>query len=136
MNEKKIKVFLIVSLIVILAVSSIIVVLHVTTPTDKLLVTVNTEETEDEYIVSLRWFGEERQVEVSGNATLAGLEVGVHNVTVFGFDASGNMGTSETVFFTIEEPAPFPTIPVAVASVTAFAIVITGLLMYLRKRKS
>jgi N-acetylneuraminic acid mutarotase len=74
-------------------------------------------------------------VEISGNMTLAGLGIGVHNVTVFGFDASGNRGTSETIFFAIEEPESFPTIPVAVASVAAFAGVIIGLMLYFRKRK-
>jgi hypothetical protein len=59
----------------------------------------------------------------------------VHNIAVFGFDASGNMGTSEAIFFAIEEPAPFPTIPVAVASVAAVVVVGVGLVMYFRKRK-
>jgi hypothetical protein len=73
-------------------------------------------------------------VEISGNTTLAGLAIGVHNVTVYGFDASGNMGTSETLYFTIEEPAPFPT-PVVVASAVVVAAVGLGLLIYFKKRK-
>ena len=74
-------------------------------------------------------------VEVSGNTTIAGLAVGAHNITVFGFDASGNIGTSETLYFTIAEPAPFPTIPVAAASGVSVAVVGVGLLMYFKKRK-
>ena len=74
-------------------------------------------------------------VEVSGNTTLAGLAIGAHNVTIFGFDASGNMGTSETIYFTIEKPEPFPTIPVAAASGVSVAAVGVGLLMYFKKRK-
>ena len=71
-------------------------------------------------------------VEISGNTTLEGLAVGAHNVMVFGFDASGNMGSSETLFFTIE---PFPT-TLVIASVITVAVASVGLLVYLRKRKS
>jgi N-acetylneuraminic acid mutarotase len=73
-------------------------------------------------------------VEISGNATIVELAVGAHNVSVFGFDASGNMGTSETLYFTIEEPEPFPIVPVAAASVIV-ALVGVGLLVYFQKRK-
>ena len=74
-------------------------------------------------------------VEVSGNTTIAGLAVGVHNVSVFGFDASGNMGTSETVYFTIEKPEPFPFVPVAAASSIVIIIAGTGFMLYFKKRK-
>lgn len=72
-------------------------------------------------------------VEISGNTTIAELPVGAHNVTVFGFDASGNMGVSETVFFTVAEPDPFPVAPFAVAS-TIIILASAGLL-YFKKRK-
>jgi hypothetical protein len=71
-------------------------------------------------------------VEISGNTTLSGLAVGAHNVTVFGFDASGNMGTSETVCFAVVEPEPFPVVPMAAAS--AASVAVAGLLVYLRRR--
>jgi N-acetylneuraminic acid mutarotase len=74
-------------------------------------------------------------VEISGNTTLSELAIGAHNVTVFGFDASGNMGTSETVFFAIAEPEPFPTTFVAVASGVSMAVISIGLLVYFKKRK-
>jgi hypothetical protein len=74
-------------------------------------------------------------VEISGNTTLAGLAIGAHNVTVFGFDASGKMGTSETIFFAIEEPEPFPVAPVAAVSVATIAVVGAVLLFYFKKRK-
>jgi hypothetical protein len=77
----------------------------------------------------------ETAVEISGNTTLAGLAVGVHNLTVSAFDAAGNMGTSETVYFTIAEPEPFPTVLVATATGASIAIIAVGLLVYLRKRK-
>jgi hypothetical protein len=73
-------------------------------------------------------------VELSGNTTLAELEVGAHNVTVFGFDASGNMGTSETLYFTIREPESFPTALVAAVSGTSVAIIGVALLVYFRRR--
>jgi hypothetical protein len=74
-------------------------------------------------------------VEISGNTTIVGLAIGVHNITVFGFDASGNMGVSETVFFAIAEPEPFPTVLVATASGASAAIIGIGLLVYFKKRK-
>jgi N-acetylneuraminic acid mutarotase len=73
-------------------------------------------------------------VEISGNATIAGLAVGAHNVTVFGFDASGNMGASETVCFSVAQPEPFPTVLVATASGASAAIIGIALLVYFRRR--
>jgi hypothetical protein len=77
----------------------------------------------------------ETAVEISGNTTLAGLTIGVHNLAVSAFDAAGNMGASETVFFAIAEPEPFPVAPVAVASVASVAVVGVVLLVYFKKRK-
>jgi N-acetylneuraminic acid mutarotase len=74
-------------------------------------------------------------VEVSGNATLAELPIGAHNVTVFGFDASGNMGTSETVCFAVAAPEPFPVVPVAAASAASVAVAVAGLLVYFKKHR-
>jgi N-acetylneuraminic acid mutarotase len=77
----------------------------------------------------------ETAVEISGNTTLAGLAVGVHNVTVSAFDAAGNMGASETVFFAVAEPEPFPTVLVATAAGASVAIIAVGLLVCFKKRK-
>jgi N-acetylneuraminic acid mutarotase len=77
----------------------------------------------------------ETAVEISGNTTIAGLAIGVHNVTVSAFDAAGNMGASGTVFFAIAEPEPFPTVLVATASGASVAIIGVGLLVYFKKRK-
>jgi len=74
-------------------------------------------------------------VTVAGNTTLTGLSVGVHNVTVYAWDAVGNVGSSETVTFTVAEPEAFPTALVAVASVATIAAVGAGLLVYFKKRK-
>jgi hypothetical protein len=73
-------------------------------------------------------------VEISGNTTIAGLAVGAHNVSVFGFDASGNMGTSETVCFTVAEPEPFPATMV-IAPVASVAVVGVVLAVYFKRRK-
>jgi N-acetylneuraminic acid mutarotase len=77
----------------------------------------------------------ENAVEISGNTTITGLAVGAHNITVSAFDAAGNMGTSETVYFTIAEPEPFPVAPVAAASAATVAVVGVALLVYFKKRK-
>jgi N-acetylneuraminic acid mutarotase len=73
--------------------------------------------------------------EVSGNVTLAGLDYGVHKLTVYATDAAGNTGVSGTVFFTIAEPEPFPTTLVAAASVVSATIIGVGILVYFKKRK-
>jgi parallel beta-helix repeat protein len=72
-------------------------------------------------------------VTVAGNATLSGLAYGVHNVTVYAKDMFGNVGTSETVSFSVE--VPFPTTLVVTASGVAVVIVGAGLLVYFKKRK-
>ena len=74
----------------------------------------------------------QENVTVAGNTTMAGLSVGVHNVTVYAWDTAGNVGASETIAFTV---TPFPTVPVAAASVASIAVVIAGLLVYFKKRK-
>jgi hypothetical protein len=80
--------------------------------------------------------GQENVTAVAGNTTLTGLPNGVHNVTVYAHDLAGNIGASETVTFTVaEEPEPFPTAPVAAASVATVAVALVGLLVYFRKRK-
>jgi hypothetical protein len=74
----------------------------------------------------------QENVTVTGNTTLTGLSVGLHNVTVYAKDAFENTGTSETLTFTIAEE-PFPTAPVAAASVATVGVVGVGLLVYFKK---
>jgi len=66
---------------------------------------------------------------------LTGLANGFHNVTVYAADEAGNTGASETVFFKVEVPEPFPIMPIVV-SVTVTAVVAVAVLVYLKKRKS
>jgi len=74
--------------------------------------------------------------EVSGNVTLAGLDYGIHKLTVYVTDAAGNTGVSATVFFTVAEPEPFPTTTIATASGISAVVVVGGVLaIYLKKRK-
>jgi hypothetical protein len=73
-----------------------------------------------------------QNVTVTGNTTLTGLSSGLYNVTVYANDTYGNMGASETIDFTIQEP--FPVVPVAAASV-AVVVVGAGLLVYFKKRR-
>jgi hypothetical protein len=75
----------------------------------------------------------ELNVTVTGNTTLTGLSVGLHNVTVIAEDTCGKVGASETVWFSVAEP--FPAVPVAAASGVAVAVIGVGLLVYFRKRK-
>lgn len=73
---------------------------------------------------------------IFGNTTLTGLANGDHNLTVYAKDDAGNIGVSETIFFSVEVPEPFPTVPVATVSAAAAIIVISGLLVYFKKHKS
>lgn len=74
-------------------------------------------------------------VTINGDTTLKELPAGSHNVTVYAKDTAGNMGASETLYFTIaEKPEPFPT-ALVVASVITVAVVGVGLLFYFKKRK-
>jgi hypothetical protein len=79
-------------------------------------------------------------VTLAGNTTLIGLSVGAHNVTVYAWDAAGNIGSSQTVDFVVaeetqSEPEPLPTTLVIVASGISIAGVGLGLLVYFKKRK-
>ena len=62
---------------------------------------------------------------------------GSHFLTVYANDTSGNMGASETVYFTIEvPPEPFPTTLVMASSIPVTVILVgLGLLLYRIKRK-
>jgi len=73
-------------------------------------------------------------VTIIGNATIDGLTNGLHNVKVYAIDTFGNIGTSEAVSFSVAEK-PFPTLPVAAATVIAF-VVVAGVLVHLRRQGS
>jgi hypothetical protein len=75
----------------------------------------------------------QRNVTVAGNTTLADLPKGDHTVTVYATDEAGNIGASETMYFSVEVPEPFPAAPAA-ASAASVAVIGVGLLIYFRKR--
>jgi hypothetical protein len=66
---------------------------------------------------------------ITGNATLTELSSGLHSMTVYAQDVFGNIGASETIYFTIIEP--FPTLIVVSVTVDVVSI---GLLVYFKKR--
>jgi hypothetical protein len=72
-------------------------------------------------------------VTVTGNSTFSKLASGSHTLTVYANDTSGNMGASETIYFTVAET--FPTALVATASGVSVAAIGLGLLVYFKKRK-
>jgi hypothetical protein len=73
-------------------------------------------------------------VTVTDYAVLGNLSFGSHNVTVYAEDSAGNMGASETLFFTIEDPFPTSLVIASVVPVTVVLVGI-GLIVYLIKRK-
>ena len=68
---------------------------------------------------------------VVGNVTLSGLAVGEHNVTVYTWDAAGNVGVSETISFTVADPF----VPIAATAAVVVVAACAGLLFYYKKRK-
>lgn len=99
-------------------------------------VTLNFTANEPVFSVHYELDGE-TAVEISGNTTIAGLAIGVHNITVSAVDASGNMGASETISFTVaKEPEPFPTTLVAVASAVSVSVVGLGFLFYFKRSRT
>jgi len=71
-------------------------------------------------------------ITATGNMTLTQLSNGAHNVTVYATDEAGNVGASETVHFSVDAPAPFPT--TLVIAPIASVVVGVGLLVYFKKR--
>ncbi len=96
----------------------------------------------------------EENVTVIGNTTLAGLTEGSHSFVIYANDTVGNMGMSETVFFTVSLPTPTPSptqrptpslsptpttvqiFPPELILVTVLAVLvgIAGLILWLGKR--
>lgn len=73
---------------------------------------------------------------IFGNTTLTGLTNGDHNITVYAKNYAGDIKVSETLFFSVKVPSPFPTATViAVSGISAVVVVGAGLLVYFKKRK-
>ena len=69
-------------------------------------------------------------VPVTQNSTLSDLSAGSHNLTIYAYDFAGNIGASETIFFSVAES--FPT-TLVITSVSIVAVVGIGLLVYFKK---
>ena len=77
-------------------------------------------------------------VTINGNTPISGLSNGLHNITIYAQDNFGNIGSSNTISFTIAKPEPesFPVLLVVSASIVAVvAGVGVGWLLYRRKRR-
>jgi hypothetical protein len=94
-------------------------------------VTLNVIVNEPVSQVSYSLDGQEKE-NIAGNTTLTNLPYGKHNVTVYATDQAGNPGTSETIYFSVEEP--FPTTMV-IAFAASMAVLGAGLAVYFKKRK-
>jgi hypothetical protein len=103
------------------------------------LLDVTLDLTVNELVSEIRYsLDGQENVTIAGNTTLANLQYGEHNVTVYASDYVGNVGASETIFFTIVEPQPepesFPTTMIMVP-IGSVAFVGAGLLLYFKKRQ-
>ena len=70
-----------------------------------------------------------------GNTTLTGLANGEHNVTIYVWDASGNLGVSECISFNVAKPESFPT-SFAITPIASVVVVGVGIMVYFRRHKS
>ena len=86
---------------------------------------------------------EQGNVTIVGNTTLIGLSNGAHNLTVYAIDPAGNIGYSETVYFSIDkktEPitlrSSFPTkYDYALAAALVVIVVVIGGCLFVKRRK-
>lgn len=81
-------------------------------------------------------------VTITGNATLAGLSEGAHNIKVYALDIAGNTGASQTRYFGVKTPTPppdntpepFPTTWIVVI-IAALVIIVVAILVYFKRVK-
>lgn len=73
---------------------------------------------------------------IQGNFTLTELSDGSHNIVVYANDTLGNMGKSETIFFSVNTGDSTLAIVLSGMIVVAVAIVSVGLLVYFKKHKN
>jgi hypothetical protein len=98
--------------------------------------TYNTGEISLKFTVNeaTSWMGfsldNQTAIAVGGNTTLRDLSQGSHSLVVYANDIAGNMGASETIYFTITDP--FLT-NLFIAFASAVAIAVIGLLVYIKR---
>jgi hypothetical protein len=69
---------------------------------------------------------------ISGNLTLTGLSIGEHQLILYVWTVKGVF--SETIYFSIAHPEPFPTTLAIGSAIVVVAVVGVGLLVYFKKR--
>jgi len=88
---------------------------------------------------STSWIGYsldgQENVTITGNTTLSGLTAGLHSLCVYANDTTGNMGVSESVYFTIEIQQEAFAPWVAVIAVTISVVVPAVSVYFLQVRK-
>ncbi len=78
----------------------------------------------------------QNNVTIAGNTTLSNLSNGLHNVTVYARGKyTGEIGSSETIYFTVATSQTFSFAPIATISAFVLVLAIVGLLVYWKKRK-
>jgi hypothetical protein len=81
---------------------------------------------------------EQENMTITSNTIFANLTSGMHNVTVYGWDAVGNVGASETVNFTIKQPLQNQALPVSEIIIVASLVLIVAtaltIIFYRRRR--
>ncbi len=95
------------------------------TPDVPLDLTMNESTSQIEYSLD-----GENNVTLMGDAMLTGLSNGEHSLTVYAIDEAGNVGSSETIIFSV---TAFPTTS-AVATVITLTVTGLCLLVYFKKR--
>lgn len=73
-------------------------------------------------------------VTASGNTTLTGLSQGAHSITVYVNTTEGVSASSETIFFNVNAPEPFPIVPLAATSTVVTVATSVCLMVYFKKR--
>jgi parallel beta-helix repeat protein len=81
---------------------------------------------------SLDW---QPSVTILGNTTLSGLTDGSHSIRIYANDTLGNTESSEAIYFTISYASELFPAALVIVSVVTTAVVGSGLLVYLKKRK-
>jgi len=75
-----------------------------------------------------------QNVTVTGNSTITGIPNGSHSLVVYANDTLGNMGSSETLTFSVAVPAPVPLVLASAGLGIAVLVVGVGLFYYVKKR--
>jgi parallel beta-helix repeat protein len=74
-------------------------------------------------------------VTITGNTTLSGSSNGSHSLIVYANDTAGNIGASETIYFSIAQQEPFPTTWIVAATAIIAIAAVAAVLIYFRKIK-